>query len=67
MDEFLCKTMFEYFRECTVRGDRWTIEKSKIAATFQPSRPITGISEAKRAVKRSLESTGRGIYDRIGS
>lgn len=27
--------------------------------------PGTGISEAKRAVKRSLES--HGIYDRIGS
>lgn len=57
---FFARTMFKYFREWIVR---WTIEKSKIAATFQR----TGISEAKRAVKRSLESTGHGIYDRIGS
>lgn len=55
-----------FARQCSnifVRAD-WTIEKSKIAATFQHRT----ISEAKRAVKRSLERVrATGIYDRIGS
>lgn len=65
MDEFLCETICSnIFVSAPCRLDDRKIENRGDVPAESPG---TRISEAKRAVKRSLESTGHGIYDRIGS